>query len=171
MKIALLDIIDDTTVDGPGFRTAIYAAGCEHRCPGCHNPESWDFGKGTFVDVAEILQRILEDEFANVTFTGGDPMYQPEAFAELARAIRLQSRKTIWCYTGFWFETLLSMPAQRMLLEQIDVLVDGPFVQALRSEEYPFRGSSNQRLVDVAASLRQNRMVLLDYQPTLKDDW
>lgn len=165
MTLSLLNILEDTTVDGPGFRTAIYAAGCGHHCPGCHNPESWDMGGGQETPVADVLERVLADDFADVTFTGGDPMYQPEAFTELARGIHARSRKTIWCYTGYHFETLLGMPAQRRLLEQIDVLVDGPFVQSLRSEEYPFRGSSNQRLVDVPASLREGQTVLVEYQP------
>ena len=165
MTLSLLNILEDTTVDGPGFRTAIYAAGCGHHCPGCHNPESWDMGGGKETPVADVLERVLADDFADVTFTGGDPMYQPEAFTELARGIHARSRKTIWCYTGYHFETLLGMPAQRRLLEQIDVLVDGPFVQSLRSEECPFRGSSNQRLVDVPASLREGQTVLVEYQP------
>lgn len=154
-------------VDGPGFRTAVYAAGCHHHCAGCHNPQSWDRQNGKPVEVSEVLGRILADEFANVTFTGGDPMYQPEAFTELACAIRGHSAKTIWCYTGYLFETLLRMPAQRRLLEHIDVLVDGPFVQALRSEELPFRGSSNQRLIDVPRSLSKGTAVLWEYSPFL----
>lgn len=165
MMLSLLNILEDTTVDGPGFRTAIYAAGCGHHCPGCHNPESWDIQSGRPTAVADILRRILADDFADVTFTGGDPMYQSEAFTELALGIRAHSRKTIWCYTGYLFETLLRMPDCRRLLEQIDVLVDGPFIQSFRSEEHPFRGSSNQRLIDVPASLREGRTVLVEYQP------
>ena len=100
-----------------------------------------------------------------MTFSGGDPMYQPEGFAELARAIRERTKKTIWCYTGFTFEALLTNPRQRALLEQIDVLVDGPFVKSKRDESLIFRGSSNQRLVNVPASLREGHVVELDYQP------
>ena len=104
--------------------------------------------------------RIIEaDPYANVTFTGGDPMYQPEGFAELARAIRQRTKKTIWCYTGFTYETLLTNPRQRPLLELLDVLVDGPFVKALRNEDLLFRGSKNQRLIDVRQSLAQNQVV------------
>ena len=76
--LSILDIIEDTTVDGPGFRTAIYAAGCPNGCPGCHNPESWDINRGRWMSTDEILQKVLADSFADVTFSGGDPMYQPK---------------------------------------------------------------------------------------------
>jgi anaerobic ribonucleoside-triphosphate reductase activating protein len=108
----------------------------------------------------EILRPILADPFADVTFTGGDPMMQPEGFTELAFAIRKQSTKTIWCYTGYTYEALLTMPAQRRLLEHIDVLVDGPFIQSLRDEQLRFRGSSNQRMIDVQQSLKKKIVVL-----------
>ena len=158
--LSVLAIVEDTTVDGPGFRTAIYAAGCPNHCPGCHNPESWDIHRGSMMQTEEIVERILADEFADVTFSGGDPMFQPEGFTELAEAIKARSSKNIWCYTGYTFEALLRNPAQRQLLEQIDVLVDGRFEQSLRDESLLFRGSSNQRLIDVPASLRANRVVL-----------
>lgn len=164
-KLILLDIVEDTAVDGPGFRTAVYAAGCRHACPGCHNPESWSFRNGREVEIEDIAEQILSDPFAHVTFTGGDPMYQPEAFAQLARIIRKKSHKNIWCYTGFLFEELLENESQKALLREIDVLVDGPFIQALRKEELPFRGSSNQRLIDVPASLKAGQTILFDYQP------
>lgn len=110
--------------------------------------------------VEDILKIILDDPFADVTFSGGDPMYQPEAFAELARQIRQQSQKTIWCYTGFTYEQLLPNPLTRALLEQLDVLVDGRFVQDLRDEDLLYCGSSNQRLIDVQKSLAEGRVVL-----------
>lgn len=147
-------------VDGPGFRTSIYCAGCRHQCEGCHNPQSWDFEGGHAMTTEEIMAIIEADPYANVTFSGGDPMYQPEGFAELARAIRQRTRKTIWCYTGFTFEALVNNPRQRALLELIDVLVDGPFVKSLRDETLRFRGSGNQRIIDVPASLAANAPVL-----------
>lgn len=155
----LLDIVEDTTVDGPGFRTAVYAAGCPNRCPGCHNPESWDIRRGRPVAEEEVLERILSDEFADVTFSGGDPMFQPQAFARLAQGIKEKSRKTIWCYTGYTYEKLLKNPAQAALLAWVDVLVDGRFEQDLYDESLLFRGSSNQRLIDVPASLRTGEVV------------
>ena len=110
---------------------------------------------GREVAVSDILQTILDDPFADVTFSGGDPMYQAEAFTELARQIRAKSQKTIWCYTGFTFEQLLHNPKTRALLEQLDVLVDGRYVEELRDTELLYRGSSNQRLIDVRKSLEQ----------------
>lgn len=150
----ILSIMEDTMVDGPGLRTSIYCAGCEHRCEGCHNPQSWDMDGGRRATIDEIMSVIVADPFANVTFTGGDPMFQPEAFTALAREIRRRTSKNIWCYTGFTFETLLQDPIRRRLLEQVDVLVDGPFVKSLRDESLRFRGSSNQRIIDVQASLK-----------------
>ena len=159
--ISILRIVEDTPVDGPGFRTSIYAAGCPNRCPGCHNPESWDLHNGTWMSTEEIRAPILADDLADVTFSGGDPMFQPEGFAELARAIKAQSKKSIWCYTGFTFEQLIQQPAPKELLAYVDVLVDGPFIQSLRDESLLFRGSSNQRLIDVPASLQTGSAVLL----------
>ena len=98
--LSIIDIIEETTVDGPGFRTAIYAAGCPNHCPGCHNPETWDIRRGHWVSTEEILDKVLADDFSNVTFSGGDPMFQPEGFAQLAKAIKERSQKNIWCYTG-----------------------------------------------------------------------
>ena len=151
-------------VDGPGFRTSIYCAGCRHKCPGCHNPQSWDFEGGHAMTTDEIMRIIEADPYANVTFSGGDPMYQPEGFAELASAIKQRTKKTIWCYTGFTFESLMSNPRQRALLEKIDVLVDGPFIRDKRDESLCFRGSSNQRLIDVPASLLAQKAVQYEMQ-------
>ena len=165
--IQVLDIVEDTMVDGPGFRTSIYCAGCRHNCTGCHNPQSWDFEGGHPMSTDDIMRVIEADPYANVTFSGGDPMYQPEGFAELAKAIRERTEKTIWCYTGFTFETLMTNPRQRALLELIDVLVDGPFVKARRDETLCFRGSSNQRILDVPASLKAQQAVQYQYSPTI----
>lgn len=107
----------------------------------------------------EIMRIIEADPYANVTFSGGDPMYQPEGFAELAQAIKTRTKKTIWCYTGFTFETLITR-AQRELLELLDVLVDGPFIQKLHDPDLLFRGSSNQRLIDVQKSLYAGETIL-----------
>lgn len=163
--LSIIDVIEDTTVDGPGFRTAIYAAGCPNQCPGCHNPESWDIKKGRPVSTDDLLKKVLSDEFANVTFSGGDPMFQAEGFARLARDIKSKSNKTIWCYTGYKFENLLKNPTQAALLPYIDVLVDGQFKQDLHDKSLLFRGSSNQRLIDVQASLQKKEIVNYHYNP------
>ena len=146
-------------VDGPGFRTSIYCAGCRHKCEGCHNPQSWDFEGGHAMTTEDIMRIIEADPYANVTFTGGDPMYQAEAFAELAHAIHQHTSKDIWCFTGFTYEQLIT-PAQRSLLSELDVLVDGPFIAKLRDEDLLFRGSSNQRIIDVQATLYSSDIVL-----------
>ena len=156
-------------VDGPGFRTAIYCAGCRHQCPGCHNPQSWDFSGGRPATTDELMRIIEADPYTRgVTFTGGDPMYQPEGFAELADTIRQRTpQKDIWCYTGFTFEQLITNPRQRALLEQIDVLVDGPFLREQRDETLLFRGSRNQRIIDVQASLEARQTITLTYTSAL----
>lgn len=160
MKLSILDIIEDTTVDGPGFRTAIYCAGCLNACPGCHNPESWNIRNGKMMETDEVLAYVLADEFADVTFSGGDPMFQADGFAELARKIKANSSKSIWCYTGYRYEDLLRHPQQAELLRWIDVLVDGRFVETLKDPDLLFRGSSNQRLIDVQQSLASGEIRL-----------
>ncbi len=152
-KLSILNIIHDTTVDGPGFRTAIYAAGCAHRCPGCHNPQSWNIESGTPHTIEQLLEVIKEEEFANVTFSGGDPLFQVEGFTQLAQRIKAETNKTIWCYTGFVYENILKSERLSQILPFIDVLVDGRYIEALRSEELRFRGSSNQRIINVRTSL------------------
>ena len=147
MKIRILDILEETMADGPGFRTSIYCAGCAHKCPGCHNPQSWDFAGGREMSVEELLDIIKADEFSNVTFSGGDPLYQVEAFTELARRIKEETDKNIWCYTGFTYEEILSDKRLCQILPYIDTLVDGPFIQHLRDPQLHFRGSSNQRII------------------------
>ena len=148
-KIRILDILEETMADGPGFRTSIYCAGCAHHCPGCHNPQSWDFKGGYEVTIEELLDIIKADEFANVTFSGGDPFYQVEAFTELARRIKEETGKTIWCYTGFTYEEIQADSRLSQILPYLDVLVDGPYVEALRDTNLRFRGSSNQRIIDL----------------------
>lgn len=147
MQICILDILEQTMADGPGFRTSIYCAGCRHHCPGCHNPQSWDMKNGHMVDVQQILDVIKSDDMSNVSFSGGDPFYQVEAFTELARRIKEETDKTIWCWTGFTYEEILADSHLSILLPYLDVLVDGPFVQELRDTQLLFRGSSNQRII------------------------
>ena len=150
VKISIMDIIDGTVVDGPGFRLSIYCAGCSHRCRGCHNPQSWEMGNGKFMEIDEIMDVVKQSPW-NVTFSGGDPFFQAEGFARLARRIKDETSKTIWCYTGYTIEELQleGNPCRMELLDSIDVLVDGPFVEELRDEQLRFRGSSNQRIIQL----------------------
>ena len=166
--ISVLQVVHDTMVDGPGMRTTVYCAGCPNHCPGCHNPESWDIQHGTPVSVATLLDELLTDPFADVTFSGGDPMFQAEAFARLADGLRERSRKTIWCYTGNHFEQEILRPGcgrcevTDELLSLLDVLVDGRFVEALHDISLRFRGSSNQRIIDVRKTLASGTLTLWD---------
>lgn len=146
-KIAILDIIEQTMADGPGLRISIYCAGCPHHCKGCHNPNSWDIGNGRIVSVDEIMKVILADEFSNVTFTGGEPLFQVEAFTSLAKRIKAETKKTIWCWTGYLYEDILEDKRLSMILPYIDVLVDGPFIESQKDTTLYFRGSSNQRVI------------------------
>lgn len=114
------------------------------------------------MEVDELFSIINSDELTNVTFTGGDPMYQALGFAELASRIKSETNKTIWCYTGFTFEQCLQDDEMRRLLSLIDVLVDGPFEEGLRDTDLPFRGSSNQRIIDVQESIKADKVVLYD---------
>lgn len=145
--LRVVDIVDGTSVDGPGLRTSIYFAGCDHRCPGCHNPSTWDFRAGCDMTVDQLMRRIIDNDF-NVTFSGGDPLYQLQPLTTLARAVKAAG-KTIWCYTGFIYEDLLADSRYDEILSLIDVLVDGPFILALRDTDLRFRGSSNQRIISL----------------------
>lgn len=160
VTLRVMDIVDGTTVDGTGFRTSIYFAGCEHHCPHCHNQATWPMDAGEELTVSELMARIEENDL-NVTFSGGDPMYQAASLLSLAKEIS-RLGKTIWCYTGFTYEQVKADPQMSRLLDYIDVLVDGPYINDLRDTSLLFRGSSNQRLISVKES-RDGDMVL--WQP------
>lgn len=164
MNIQLMQIVEDTTVDGPGWRSSVYCAGCRHACPGCHNPETWPFTAGVSTSVDEIIERLKKTE-GNITFSGGDPMYQAEAFTELAQRIVTELHRTIWCYTGFLFEEVSADPVMSRMLPYLEVLVDGPFIEKERNLNLMFRGSNNQRLVDVQQSLKAGRVVEFEWDP------
>lgn len=158
-NIRILDIKYGTSVDGIGLRTSLYCAGCENQCPGCHNPQSWDDQGGEEMSVGELF-RLIVDADMNVTFTGGDPMFHPEGFTKLARLIKTHTNKNIWCYTGYRFEDILLHPSRKALLELCDVLVDGPFILSEKDLTLTFRGSRNQRIIDVQASLSAQKVIL-----------
>ena len=158
----LSGIVSDSIVDGPGIRVSIFCQGCPHHCPGCHNPETWEFGCGTKVTEGQVLAEILKNPLCHgVTFSGGEPFAQPEGFACLARLLKEKGYE-VASYTGYTFEQLLNgTPGQRELLASIDVLIDGPFLQEEKSLELNFRGSKNQRILDVPASLQAGKAVLM----------
>jgi anaerobic ribonucleoside-triphosphate reductase activating protein len=147
MKIKVAGIQYETMIDGPGFRTTIYSQGCQHHCPGCHNPQTWDFNGGKEYTVDELFNIIIGEEFSDVTFSGGDPMFQVEAFTELAQKVKNKTNKTIWCYSGYTYEEIKKSPKMSVILSYIDVLVDGRFMIEKRNTDLKFRGSENQRIV------------------------
>lgn len=165
-RFAAKEIQQDSIVDGEGIRSVIWFQGCSHNCPGCHNPETHDFNAGVIVSLEEMKAQIDELEFqAGVTFSGGDPMMQVEALTELASYVH-EKGMNVWVYTGFTFEELMTLAEKndnyRKALEEIDVLVDGKFVLELRSFEAQFRGSSNQRILDVKKSLEKGQAVKIE---------
>lgn len=164
MTLRVLDIIEETMVDGVGLRTSIYFAGCGHKCVGCHNPESWDFNGGKEYTVDELLDIIKSDPFADVTFSGGDPFFQVGAATELARRIKEETDKTLWVYTGYTIEKIIQTRYLSRMLPYIDVLVDGPFVKELRNTDLAFKGSSNQRIIVVDKYLKGEK----DYEWNLE---
>ena len=164
MRIRLAGLVNDSIVDGPGLRLAIFTQGCPHHCPECHNPQSHDPEGGEWHDT-EVLAALAAENILldGITLTGGDPYVQPAACADLARRAH-HAGLNVWCYTGYGFEELLTGKQEwRALLENVDVLVDGPFLRAQKTLDKRFRGSSNQRIIDVPASLRSGTTVLSEY--------
>lgn len=156
----LAGIAGDSIVDGPGIRTTFFAQGCPHHCPGCHNPETWPFEGGTPMEEEELLELVRRNPLCRgVTFSGGEPFAQAAGFAELAQLLHGAGYE-VAAYSGYTFEELLAgTPEQRRLLAGLNVLIDGPFLLAERSLELNFRGSRNQRVLNVPESLRQARAV------------
>ena len=153
--IDLSSIVPDSIVDGPGIRVTIFCQGCPHRCKGCHNPKTWKFGSGTPTSVERIVEIVRQSPLARgVTFSGGEPFSQAAGYAKLARLLKAQGYE-VASYSGYTFEEILAGDDdQRALLKELDVLIDGRFVLEERSLDTPFRGSRNQRLINVQESLK-----------------
>lgn len=165
MKFRIHGTVQDSIVDGPGLRYAVFVQGCPHHCPGCHNPDSHDFAGGRETTTEEIIAQMKANPLLDgLTLSGGEPMCSPEACAELAEAA-IGLGLNVWCYTGFTWEYLTrdADPARMKLLRAVSVLVDGPFLLAQRSLELKFCGSRNQRLIDVPRSMQEGKVVL--WQP------
>ncbi len=167
MKIRLAgDLQEDSIVDGKGIRTVIWTQGCSHNCKGCQNPQTWDFNGGGLVPIDMVLEAIDELEYQDgITFSGGDPMYQPEACNKIAKYCK-DKGYNIWVYTGFTYEEIIKMSKKKKIynefLKYIDVLVDGKFILKQKNLNLLFRGSSNQRLIDIPKTLKNNEIVLFD---------
>jgi anaerobic ribonucleoside-triphosphate reductase activating protein len=157
-KLRVLHIVEGTSVDGPGLRTSIYLAGCNHHCPGCHNPESWNMGGGEERTLDELMEVIAYNE-APVTFSGGDPLAQAVPLAHLIDRIKSELGYNVWCYTGYTWEQVRQKADLMSAVRQLDVLVDSPFIMDERNTKLRFRGSNNQRLIDVQATLAQGEIV------------
>lgn len=161
-SLRIAGTIAESIVDGPGIRFVIFTQGCPHHCAGCHNPQTHDFAGGTETDTDTLLEQVKENPLlSGVTLSGGEPFCQPKPLLEVAKAVHAAG-KDVMAYSGYTFEQLKNAedPYVRALLEQCDILVDGPFVLALRDLTLRFRGSSNQRLIDVPKSLEQGEVVL-----------
>ncbi|MBQ7140854.1 MAG: anaerobic ribonucleoside-triphosphate reductase activating protein [Bacilli bacterium] len=159
------DIQKDSIVDGAGIRAVIWTQGCSHNCFGCHNPDTHDFSKGIKVDIENIKKELDNLEMHDgITFSGGDPMFQASSCAEIAKYAK-KLKLNVWCYTGFTFEELLSMcdtnPNIKEFLDYIDVLIDGKFILEQKSLALKYRGSKNQRILNVKNSLKNKKASLI----------
>ena len=162
MKIQMAGTVNDSIVDGPGLRYAVFVQGCSHHCPGCQNPETHDPDGGHEDDTDSLIAKRKKNPLrSGITLSGGEPMEQPVPCLELAKAAHAIGLN-VWCYTGYTWEELTRQndPDRMAMLSQVDVLVDGMFVMAEKSLELDYRGSKNQRLIDVPASLREQQVIL-----------
>lgn len=164
-EIRISGVIEESIVDGPGIRYVVFAQGCSHNCPGCHNPETHSFSGGKIVEIEAIIDDIKKNPLLDgITLSGGEPFEQPEGFAELASEAKKVGMH-VMTYTGFTYEAILQntdSKGWKALLSSTDLLVDGPFEIDKRSLMLKFRGSGNQRIIDVKSSLQQGKIVLAE---------
>lgn len=168
MQIRLAGVSANSIVDGPGFRFTIFTQGCPHHCPGCHNPATHDYYGGVMRDADDLIKEFISDPLlTGITFSGGEPMLQAHACGYIAQAAK-KAGLSVWAYTGYVWENLYSGDGDiKCFLPFVDVLVDGPFQQESRTLELLFRGSKNQRLIDVQASIKAGCAV----EYVLPDEW
>jgi len=171
MKIRLAaDLQTDSIVDGIGIRTVIWTQGCSHNCPGCHNPSTHSFNEGELVELEDVLKRLEElTDQDGITLSGGDPFFQPKQCYQIAKRAH-ELGMNVWAYTGFTYENLIKKGNKDILefLSEIDVLIDGKFEQAKKSLDLEFRGSSNQRIIDVVSSLDNHQIILYKLNKTIE---
>ena len=162
ITLRVAGIIEESIVDGPGLRFVLFLQGCRMHCKGCQNPQTWDFEGGTPVSAQEILARMQGDPLVHgITFSGGEPFEQAAALAPLAAELKRRGYH-LMAFSGYTFEQLLQKDGCRELLSLLDLLVDGPFVEAQKALELRFRGSRNQRILDMAASRAAGWKPVLD---------
>lgn len=162
MQIRLAGIVNESVVDGPGIRMVFFTQGCRHHCPGCHNPETHDETGGELYDTQQLAAAIEAHRFiAGITLSGGEPLLQAAACAELAACARQQG-KNVLLYSGYTYEQLRELAAVdaavAALLQATDILIDGPFVLEQRNIDLTFRGSANQRIIDLPRSMQEGRV-------------
>ena len=170
-KLRIAGTVNDSIVDGPGIRYTIFTQGCPHHCPGCHNPQPHDFAGGQDADVEKILEEIFNNPIlSGVTFSGGEPFCQAEALVPIAEAIK-EKGKHLMIYTGYLLEHLQKMESAgvQRLLELADVIVDGPFILAEKNLTLSYRGSENQRVIDMVKTRKSGEVVL--YRSEYEDLW
>lgn len=163
MKIA--GLVQDSIVDGPGWRFTVFTQGCPHQCEGCHNPDTHDPAGGSEMDVEEVIRQMLSNPLTDgITLSGGEPFAQPYDCFKIAKAAH-EHGLNVWTYSGYTFEQLLNMSREndgiRALLHESDALIDGPFILSQRSLAISWRGSRNQRVLDVKQSLASGEAVKL----------
>ena len=160
MEIRIAGTVTESIVDGPGFRYTVFVQGCPHNCPGCHNPQTHDLNAGKLVDTDELFKECIEDPLnKGVTFSGGEPFLQATALYELGKRFK-ERGMSLWCYSGWTFEELQKQGEDvQKLLSIVDVLVDGKFIEERRTLSLQFRGSDNQRLIDVRKSIKKGSAV------------
>lgn len=149
--------------NGSGIRSTIFVTGCRRACPECFNEEYQNFQAGslwTEKETQQMIQWLRDPNVEGLTLLGGEPMENAEGLAGVVRAVKAEISKSVWVYSGYLWEEILRDPLKKNLLELCDVLVDGPFINALRDPKLQFRGSSNQRVIDIAKSLKDGRIVL-----------
>ena len=166
-NIRLSGIAYESLVNGPGMRRVFFSQGCKHNCKGCFNPDTHDFNGGEDRNMDDLIKDVIENPILRgVTFSGGDPWEQADKFAYMAKAFK-EHRLSVWSYTGYKFEYILEHKNERKgwseLLNNIDVLVDGKFEEDIIEDGLKFRGSSNQRIIDIKESLKQGKVITLDY--------
>lgn len=163
-KIRIAGFVNDSITDGPGLRFTIFTQGCPHRCKGCHNPQTHDFNGGYEINQEEIMKKIEENPLlSGVTFSGGEPLIQADKLIDIAKFIK-EKNLNLAIYTGFTFEQLMEKNDENInkLLELADVLIDGKFEEDKRSLSLKFKGSSNQRIIDLKKSLKEQKPILME---------
>lgn len=162
-EIRLSGIAYESLVNGPGMRRVFFAQGCRHNCTGCFNPETHDFKGGEAMDMDMLIEDVKENPLLKgITFSGGDPMEQADKFVYMAKEFK-KLGLNIWCYTGYKFENIVEDKVKREFLSYIDVLVDGKFEENLADENLKYRGSANQRIIDVQKSLEEEKVEILKF--------